>query len=59
MVHLLYDLERYFLNINELRENIGLNEFIDVAGRETNAQSNTLLYYIYKDETVKKVYQIE
>ena len=59
MVHLLYDLERCFLNINELRENIGLNEFIDVAGRETNAQSNTLLYYIYKDETVKKVYQIE
>ena len=59
MVHLLYDLERCFLNINELLENIGLSEFIDVAGRETSAQSNTLLYYIYKDETVKKVYQIE
>jgi hypothetical protein len=34
-------------------------KIIDVAGQKTNAQTNTLLYYIYKDGTAKKVYQIE
>lgn len=59
MAHLLYDSEGCFAEIDELQENKELIKIIDITGRETNAQTNTLLYYIYKDGTAKKVYQIE
>ena len=59
MAHFLYNLEGCFVSIDELRENKDLIKIIDITGRETNAQSNTLLYYIYEDGTAKKVYQIE
>ena len=59
MVHFLHNLERSFVSIDELWENKDLMKIIDIAGRKTNAQTNTLLYYIYKDGTAKKVYQIE
>ena len=59
MAHLLYDSAGCFVGIEELNENKELIKIVDSTGREVKSQGNTLLFYIYNDGTVKKVFQLE
>jgi len=59
MAHLLYDSEGCFVGIEELNENKELIKIIDATGREVKSRPKMLLFYIFTDGTVKKVFLLE
>ncbi|MDB3904987.1 hypothetical protein N9335_00760 [Crocinitomicaceae bacterium] len=59
MAHLLYDSAGCFVGVEELNENKELIKIIDATGREVKSRPNMLLFYIFNDGTVKKVFLLE
>lgn len=44
---------------NNIQKDKELIKIVDALGRETDVQSNTILFYIYSDGSISKVYNVE